>query len=289
VKVLITGHQGFIGSNLRQYLEAYRHEVHGYEYDARKFPKVNGYDCVVHLGAISSTTYRDVEQIMHQNYDFSCRLLQACNRQGVNFQYASSASVYGSGPEFSEGSPPQPQSPYAWSKWLFDRYVTQHKWKVHVQGFRYFNVYGEGESHKGDQASPVHKFSRQAQENGVIELFEGSDKYFRDFVCVYDVCSIHHAFLEMSVSGVWNVGTGTPESFQNIGEGIADKFRVPIRWIPMPQALVGQYQAYTCADLSRLNQLVQKKWINVLDYLRGQTSYRMDTPTVLQQTADSRE
>ena len=121
-----------------------------------------------------------------------------CNHTGVNLQYASSASVYGNTDHFTENGKLQPQSPYAWSKYLFDRWVHQQRHFIIVQGFRDFNVYGPGASHKGNQRSVFHKFKEQADENKEILVFEGSKKIKRDFICVADVVEIHKRFFDIS-------------------------------------------------------------------------------------------
>ena len=208
MKFLITGHKGFIGQNVWAHF-ADRHELVGYEWDESHRPNVAGFDAVIHLGAISSTTERNVNRLLRQNLEFSQWLFGECVRHGVFLQYASSASIYGSGLDFHESAPPNPQSAYAWSKYLFDRWVSQQNYDVPVQGFRYFNVYGPHEGHKADMASPVHKFTQQACQNGVIRLFENSNIYSRDFVFVGDLCRMHEAMLAKPVSGVFNAGTGT--------------------------------------------------------------------------------
>lgn len=267
MKILVTGHEGFIGKNMVRHLTALGHEVHGYEYIQDWDPDVSGYDWVIHLGAISSTTERDVEKVLRQNYDFSVRLLSACELYGVNMQYASSASVYGSGTEFNEKSSVYPQSPYAWSKYMFERYAKESP-SITVQGFRYFNVYGHHEEHKGAQASPVTKFTRQARETGTIEVFKGSEFFLRDFVCVDDVCRVHSAMFERHESGVWNVGTGLTRSFMDIATAVAKKEGARINEIPFPPELSQQYQKYTRADNQKIEQLVNLDWIDVLDWIQ---------------------
>jgi ADP-L-glycero-D-manno-heptose 6-epimerase len=269
MKILITGHEGFIGSNLLTYLESKNYSVDGWEYFAGQMPNVKSYDYVIHLGAISSTTFTDVEQIMLQNYDFSVELINLCNDSNVNFQYASSASVYGITNHFIEHGNLQPQSPYAWSKYLFDRYVTTRHFDIKVQGFRYFNVYGKGEEHKGNQASPYTKFRNQALTTGVIELFENSDQYCRDFVCVDDVSVLHEKMFAVKESGIYNVGTGKSVSFETVAKTIAQKYNAKIRYISMPSNLKSQYQSYTCADLTLLNSVVDMSWIKIEDYING--------------------
>ena len=157
MKILITGYKGFIGQNMVNALKD-EHELSFYEW-GDQVPEFEGLDWCIHLGAISSTNEKNVEKVMRQNHDFSCMLLVACQINKVNLQYASSASVYGMGPNFSEDGELSPQSPYAWSKYLFDRHVKSQKFdNIIVQGFRYFNVYGPHEDHK-DQPSPHHKFT----------------------------------------------------------------------------------------------------------------------------------
>jgi ADP-L-glycero-D-manno-heptose 6-epimerase len=234
-------------------------------------PHTEGYDWCIHLGAISSTTYTDVNQILEQNFEFSVRLAQVCENFGTNLQYASSASVYGPTTHFTENGPLLPQSPYAWSKYLFDRFLNQYinEFEIKIQGFRYFNVYGEGEEHKGDQASPYSKFTKQAKEDGLITLFEGSDKYLRDFVCIDDICKLHEKMFDVDQSGVFNVGTSNPTSFETVAQTIAKKHTAGIHYIPMPDNIKSQYQEYTCADLTNLNSVVDMQWTNIEDYING--------------------
>lgn len=251
MKILITGSKGFIGQNMVLALKD-EHDVHTFDW-GDTYPILKGFDWVIHLGAISSTTETNVEKVMIQNYDFSRWLLRQCNFWNVNFQYASSASVYGLVSDFKETSRLSPQSPYAWSKYLFDRHVATMDWgKLRVQGFRYFNVYGPYEDHKGDQASPYHKFTKQAIETGVIKIFEGSENFKRDFVPVETVVNVHKRFFTVHESGLWNVGTGVAKSFKELAEEIAQKYNATIEYIPMPDNIAKQYQKYTCADLTKL-------------------------------------
>jgi ADP-L-glycero-D-manno-heptose 6-epimerase len=129
-------------------------------------------------------------------------------------------------------------------------------WSIRVQGFRYFNVYGSGEEHK-DQPSPYTAFEKQAKETGVIKLFKGSENYKRDFVPVETVCAVHKKFLNVEKSGIWNVGTGIATSFEDVAKLVAEKYGATIEYIPMPENLKNQYQAYTCADLTKLKQEIE--------------------------------
>ena len=253
MKILITGYKGFIGQNMVNALRG-EHDLSVYEW-GDPVPDFNGLDWVIHLGAISSTTETDVEKVMKQNHDFSCLILLACLEHGVNLQYASSASVYGLNNEFSETSALHPMSPYAWSKYLFDRHVSSQNFSsIRVQGFRYFNVFGPHEDHKGDQASPHHKFTQQAKSTGVIKLFEGSDNFRRDFVPAETVVDVHKRFFNVQESGIWNVGTGRAESFESVARVIAEQNNARVEYIPMPDNVKSQYQKYTCADVTRLRK-----------------------------------
>ena len=256
MKILVTGHKGFIGQNMIHALNG--HDLAFYEW-GDELPVVDKFNQVIHLGAISSTTEHDVERVMQQNFDFSCWLLNECEEAGVKFQYSSSASVYGLNTDFREDAPKNPLSPYAWSKYLFDRHVESHKWHTRVQGFRYFNVYGPYEDHKGNQASPQYQFAKQAKETGVIKLFENSENYLRDFIPVETVVDMHTRFFDIRESGIWNVGTGEPVSFEYVARNIAAQYGARIEIIPMPQVLKTQYQTYTCADLTKLRVTLNEK------------------------------
>jgi ADP-L-glycero-D-manno-heptose 6-epimerase len=269
MKILVTGYKGFIGQNMCAYLQSKGHDVEGWEFMENAVPDPSAYDWVIHLGAITSTTYTDVDKIIEQNFEYSMRLLQVCENYGTNFQYASSASVYGTTTHFTEDGPLLPQSPYAWSKYLFDRFVKQHKddFNVIVQGFRYFNVYGPHEGDKGNQASPYTKFKEQAIRDKIIKVFEHSDHYKRDFICVEDICKVHEKMLGVDASDIYNVGTGNAESFETVAQTISKKYGAKIEYIPIPDNIKNQYQEYTCANLDKLNNVIDMDWKNIKDYI----------------------
>lgn len=276
MRILVTGHEGFIGKHLYQTLQQNHHDVVGYEYIENQFPDVASFDWVIHCGAVSSTTEKDIDKVWRCNYTFTEKLIQACVQHRTHLQYASSASVYGPYKNFNENDPCLPQSPYAWSKFLIDKLILDKglaSYPIHIQGFRYFNVYGSGEEHKGGQMSPVSKFRIQAQEHGEITLFENSDQYLRDFVCVDDIVDVHLRMLEEPVSGIYNIGTGTARSFQHIAELIANKYHAQIKYIPMFEHLKNQYQAYTCADIGKLTRVIgPKQWTSPQEYLLSEAT-----------------
>lgn len=238
-------------------LEARGHAVSTYDWNDSNMPSIMEQDWVIHIGGISSTTERDIDKILTQNYDFSRQIFNSCKTYGVNLQYASSASVYGMGQDFRETAPPDPRTPYAWSKYLMERYHLSHQGGNIVQGFRYFNVYGpEGEEHKGNQASPFMQFKKQYQETGRVKLFENSDDYLRDFIHISKLIDIQLQFLETNQSGVFNVGSGIAQSFKDVALTICSESEID--YIPMPDILKDSYQRYTCADMSKTWTALQK-------------------------------
>lgn len=254
MRIVLTGHKGFIGSNLLQRLQE-DYEVVTYEW-GDGFPLLKYNDWVMHIGAISSTTETNVEKIMERNYEYSCKLLRACIDKGAHFQFASSASVYGLREEFNEDSPVDPRTPYAWSKYFFERYASKHfsYMKLHgrcLQVFRYFNVYGSNEDHKGGQASPFNQFAKQAKETGVIKVFENSENYHRDFIHVDEVVDYHLAFMKTKECGIFNIGTGKTKSFLDVAHLTIQKHPAIIQTIEMPDNLKHSYQKYTCADMTK--------------------------------------
>ena len=267
-RVLITGAGGFIGGNLSNYLEDRGFHVTRFDiaHGNSGYPDIFNQDFVIHLGANSSTTETDLQKILDQNFEFSTHLYKMCEAYEIKFQYASSASVYGSSKSFKETDFCKPMSPYAFSKYMFDCWLLNQEYPY--QGFRYFNVYGLGEDKKGDQASPVSKFIKQAQAGGLIELFEKSERYKRDFVCVDDVCEMHYKLMLSDASGIFNIGTGNPISFKEVAEIIKENSHCQIKEIPMPRKLVGQYQRFTKADISKLSEIIgEYDWKSVREYV----------------------
>ena len=220
--------------------------------------KNNDVSCVYHLGAISATTVTDTPKVIKNNVLFSSRLLEECIKKGIPFVYASSASVYGtiSGPH-REWQPTNPANYYAISKAAFDAVALQ-KIKdnpdARVVGLRYFNVYGHREHHKGDMASPVHKFIQQAKTSGKIRIFKGSERYSRDFVHIDDVVAITKSARDLCAgsAGIYNVGSGCARSFREVANIIGSHLDAEIVEIPFPAHLKGKYQRHTQSDNSKL-------------------------------------
>ena len=153
---------------------------------------------------------------------------------------------------------------YGYSKLLFDQYVRKLElsYKQQVVGLRYFNVYGPGEEHKGSMASVVFHFNKQIKEGGEVKVFEGSHGFddgcqLRDFVCADDVCDATLWFLENpSISGIFNVGTGKPSTFNDVANTVIDWHGSgKISYIPFPENLRDVYQSSTKANLEKLRHV----------------------------------
>lgn len=268
-RILVTGHEGFIGRNMTSWLNQKGYHVEGWEWNSNDFPKVENYDWVIHLGAIADMAERDVDAIMRQNLEFSQRLFKECNQHGTHLQYASSSSVYGNSKDFSETAPCNPQTPYAWSKYLFDRWVFQQPMNIMVQGFRYFNVYGKWMHLRKNRANFIHKCRQQAKKQGHIEVWEGAEHIRRDWTWVGDICRLHTDFIETVVgSGIWNAGSGIPHSFLDIAEAVAAQEGVEVREVEVPEEERSRWRQTTCANLKKLKETVGKRpWLNVYEWL----------------------
>jgi ADP-L-glycero-D-manno-heptose 6-epimerase len=211
--------------------------------------------------------------MLDNNYAYSRRLLEWCQDEEVPLIYASSASVYGAGPEFREDRRcEKPLNVYGYSKFLFDQYVRRvlETKNAQVAGLRYFNVYGPNEQHKGRMASVAYHAYQQLLGGGKVKLFVGSGGYGngeqrRDFVYVEDVVDVNLWLLERGdVSGVFNCGTGRAQTFNELAVAVINAVggtrrsvqemvqKGLIEYIPFPAGLADKYQSYTQADLTRL-------------------------------------
>ncbi|HSO07314.1 MAG TPA: ADP-glyceromanno-heptose 6-epimerase [Pelomicrobium sp.] len=234
-------------------------------------------EAIIHQGACSDTMETDGRYMMENNYRYSLALLEFCQDESVPLLYASSASVYGAGPTFREAREFEaPLNVYGYSKFLFDQIVRRRRaeFTAPVVGFRYFNVYGPREAHKGRMASVAFHFFNQYRAEGRVRLFEGSGGYAdgeqrRDFVAVEDVVAVAMHFLDRDEgAGVFNVGTGACQSFNDVAVATVNacrraageaplalaelRSRGIIEYIPFPEALRGKYQSFTEADLGAL-------------------------------------
>lgn len=231
---------------------------------------------VFHQGACSDTMASDGRYMLDNNFRYSLELLAWCQAMKVPYIYASSASVYGLGPGYAEArGNEKPLNVYGYSKFLFDQIVRRRldALAAPVIGLRYFNVYGPREAHKGRMASVAFHHFHQYRAEGRVRLFEGSHGYGhgeqrRDFVHVDDAVAVNLFFAERPASGIYNVGTGRAQPFNDVALAVINTLRARagepplslaeavasgrIEYFPFPEALRGKYQAYTQADLTRL-------------------------------------
>lgn len=250
----VTGSCGFIGRNL---IAAIDGEVAGYDTLTNTLIDIHSILDVIewenvseiyHLGAISDTTCTDMELLYEHNVRFSLELFKRAIEHQIPVTYASSASVYG---HSCQGNYYRinPLNYYAMTKAIVDAWVEDNMDKFClVRGMRFFNVYGENEGSKGDQASPYYKFRKQARETGVIKIFDNSDSTQRDFIHVDDV--VETLLSCKRESGVYDVGTAEPKTFTQVADEIAGETGAKIERVKFPTHLHGKYQYFTKAQYS---------------------------------------
>jgi ADP-L-glycero-D-manno-heptose 6-epimerase len=242
--IILTGSQGFIGQNFLKTLKEPVLQVEQqncFEF-LQSFENWEQVSLILHQGAISSTTERDINKLHHYNVEFTLKLFQKAIEYQIPVKFASSASVYGN----TQGDI-NPLNYYAITKLQMDYFIQDNLNKFsHISSYRYYNVYGNQEDHKGDQASPISKFTKQVRETGKLKLFTGSHQFLRDFVCVNDIVNV--VLNNNKPSGIYDLGTSKPISFQEVAELVIQKEGGEIEYIPFPDHLRDKYQTYTCAQ-----------------------------------------
>lgn len=213
-------------------------------------------DAVFHQGACSATTEWDGKYLMHNNYEYSKELLHYCLDREIPFFYASSAATYGDKTDFVEERQFEgPLNAYGYSKFLFDQYVRDILPEANspVCGFKYFNVYGPREQHKGSMASVAFHLNNQINKGENPKLFAGSEHFLRDFIYVGDVAAVNIWAWQNGISGIFNLGTGKAQSFREVADAVV-KFhgKGSIETILFPEHLKSRYQEYTQANLGKL-------------------------------------
>jgi ADP-L-glycero-D-manno-heptose 6-epimerase len=296
--IVVTGGAGFIGSNLLAGLEARgagpvvvcdelgsddkwrniaKREIEDLVPPAelRSWLDANAarVHMIFHLGAISSTTERNADAIVANNFRLTGDLWDWCAHRGIRLVYASSAAVYGDGEAgFDDSLEPadiatlRPLNPYGWSKLLFDRKAARlatHRGQHPEQwaGLRFFNVYGPNEYHKGGQRSVVPQFWEQIRDSGRARLFRSHHADYadggqlRDFVHVDDCVAVMlWLYDNPAVSGLFNLGTGASRSFADLANALfaAMDRPVEIEFVDTPPQIRQQYQYFTEARMERL-------------------------------------
>ena len=310
-RIVVTGAAGFIGANLIKGLNARGFEdiiavddlTQGDKFLNLADLKIADYvdasvfydqfaqgafgqvEAVFHEGACSDTMETNGKFMMENNYATSVSLFQSCQKQGVRLLYASSAATYGGSDTFREDPAfERPLNVYGYSKLLFDQRMrlecgTDFKHATlgktsQVVGFRYFNVYGPREQHKGRMASVAFHQFHQFQAEGKVKLFGSYGGYapgeqLRDFVFIDDVVAVNLWFFDHpGTSGIFNLGTGRAQPFNDVASSVVNALRASrgepqlsleamaterlIEYVAFPDALRGKYQCYTQADLSAL-------------------------------------
>ena len=303
--IIVTGAAGFIGSNIVKALNrrgetdiiavdnltnghkfrnladcdiAHYLDKHEFIRQVREHLVPHDIRAVFHQGACSNTMEHNGQYMMENNYQYSLDLLDWCQDERIPFLYASSAAVYGKGTAFrEERALEKPLNVYGYSKFLFDQVVRRRIAQgltAQVVGFRYFNVYGMREQHKGRMASVAYHHFNQYRSQGYVNLFGayenyGNGEHSRDVVSVEDVAKVNLYFFDnFEKSGIFNLGTGRSQPFNDLAAATVNACRAAegkpklslaelveqqlIRYIPFPEDLVGKYQSFTQADTEKL-------------------------------------
>ena len=237
-----------------------------------------------HIGANADVLVYDPKMMMNQNYEFSKMYCEYANRHNIPFIYASSSAVYGNGKKQSVGGgEEEPHNTYAWSKWLFDQYTIANadRFCNKVVGFRFFNVFGWGEFHKGKNANIVYRFYRFIKEKNFIDLF--NKEIIRDHIWVEDVAEVmYQAMIRPEVkTGIYNLGGMHPISHRQVAEivvktmmeegviptGEIDKY---IILVEMPEDLKAKFQYYTHAEnqMDFITEIAKGNDVKMAEYVK---------------------
>ena len=229
----------------------------------------NSIEAILHMGACSSTTEKNADYLLENNYRYSLRIASWREAHpACRLIYASSAATYGDGSrgyaDNEEGLYDlRPLNMYGYSKHLFDCYALRRGWLKQIAGLKYFNVFGPNEYHKGDMRSVINKAYPDVRNKGTMRLFKSYRKEYadgeqkRDFIYIKDALEMTLFFLEKpEVNGIFNIGTGTARSWNDIGRALftAAGKKSAIEYIPMPETIKDKYQYFTCADLAKLRK-----------------------------------
>ncbi len=292
--IIVTGGAGFIGSALVWKLNALGYnDILITDHDAEGSPKWKNLqdkkfsdyleadeflkkiqknslaekcEAVFHMGACTDTTETDTDYLKRNNVEFSKTLAGWAIKNNSRFLYASSAATYGAGEcgysDEDRVTPKlKPLNDYGRSKQEFDLWVLENKLQLKIAGFKFFNVFGPNEYHKGHMRSVVHKGYEQIKKEGKIRLFESyrndykDGEQLRDFVYVKDVAEVLMWFFKKpDKNGIYNLGTGNANSWNSLAFGIFEALRLQpdIKYISMPDNLRAQYQYHTQAKLEKL-------------------------------------
>ncbi len=226
-------------------------------------------DTIFHLGACSSTTEKDADYLLQNNFHYSRNLAKYAITNRARFIYASSAATYGDGSmgyldDEHELNMLRPLNMYGYSKHLLDLWLHKTGYNEEVVGLKYFNVYGPNEYHKDDMRSVVHKAFGQIKETGSVKLFksykdgykDGEQK--RDFIYVKDAVDMTLYFYKnKNINGLFNVGTGKSRTWVDLVTAVFNAMDKPvnIEFIDMPEYLKEKYQYFTEANIDKIKKV----------------------------------
>ena len=223
-------------------------------------------DAIIHMGANSSTTEKDADHLLNNNFEYTKKLALYCINKNIRFIYASSAATYGDGSlGFDDNNEMckklHPLNMYGYSKNLFDVWALKKNMLDKIAGIKYFNVYGPNEYHKGDMRSVVNKAFAQIKETGKVKLFKSRKKNYkdgeqkRDFIYIKDVVDMTLFFLDhKDKNGLFNVGSGKARTWNDLVTALFKALGKPvnIEYIDLPDHLIDKYQYFTEAKLDKI-------------------------------------
>ncbi len=226
-------------------------------------------ESIVHMGACSSTTQRDADFLMDNNFSYTRSLARWSMEKGIRFLYASSAATYGDGEEgYSDKEEEiyklRPLNMYGYSKHLFDTWALDNQVLDQMAGLKFFNVFGPNEYHKGDMASLIYKAYHQIQETGKLKLFKSyraeyqHGEQLRDFVYVKDCLDVMWWLLNNpKCNGIFNVGTGKARCWNDLAKAIFQAMgkECCLEYIEMPETIRDRYQYFTQAEMEKLRKV----------------------------------
>jgi ADP-L-glycero-D-manno-heptose 6-epimerase len=222
---------------------------------------------IFHIGARTDTAEFDEDLLNALNFDYSKKIFEWCTLHQVPLIYASSAATYGLGDSGFGDNPDQldrlhPLNPYGMSKHRFDLWVMEQAAQPYFwAGFKFFNVFGPNEYHKGRMASVVWHAYHQIKEKGQVSLFRSHHPQYtdggqkRDFIYVKDVLRVLLHFMHhRKNSGLYNLGTGTARTFLELARAVfgALNKEPAIAFIDTPVDIRDKYQYFTQAETMRL-------------------------------------
>lgn len=227
---------------------------------------------IIHLGARTDTTEKKWDIFEELNLEYSKKLFLFATENNIPFLYASSAATYGNGNLGFEDSHDIindliPLNPYGKSKNDFDKWVLIQKNKPEKwYGFKFFNVYGPNEYHKGRMASVILHTFKQIQSTGKMKLFRSHHNDFkdgeqkRDFIYVKDLVQILYSFTQHEIkNGIYNLGTGKARTFLDLVNNVFHSLELPsdISFIDTPLDIRNNYQYFTEADSNKLSSALE--------------------------------